>query len=926
MKATNQEQQLDEIIADYLEALETGTAPTRQELLERYPHLAGDLDAFFADQDQFDSLVLPLRQALPAANDTALPPVEGTQPQLGGDSPTLPGSPAGVFGDYQLLEIMARGGMGVVYKARHIRVDRLVALKMIRTGELASREEAERFRLEATAAAHLEHPNIVPIYEVGEQDNRQFFTMKLVNGGSLAQSLLSGAWGKATGAEQRLAARLMAQVARAVHYAHERGILHRDLKPSNILLQIADCRSQIEEASGKSANLQSPISNLQSAIPLVSDFGLAKRLATLSEQAEVTPTGMVIGTPGYIAPEQAVAGASELTTGADIYSMGAILYTLLTGCPPFQGDTPMDTLLQALEREPVPPRARAAAVDADLQTICLKCLEKQPNQRYASAATLADDLERYLNGEPVRARPVTSGERLWRWCRRKPLVAGLAAALLLTLLGGFGLVTWQWLRAQQHARRAEESLVEAEDSLQLAHQVVNNFYTRVSEDKLREVPGMHQVREELLEAALAYYEKFIQKRGQDPALQAEMAETYYRIGAITGEIGPNAAALQAYQQALLLYEKLLENRPGDARLETALAETHRRIGILQGGAGQWQEALASYQRAGDHFARVHQAHPKDTGARYGLAAIDNNLGNLYRGKGQTREALASFEKARDIYQDLVRIEPGSRQFRGALSATYSNLAMTSAALGRRAEAIKIYRQAAGLLEKLVEDAPSNLASRKDLARIDRLLGGELLQEGQADEALRLLQQGHALLERLAQENPTVKDFQLDLASSHRQTGHLLRDRGQRTEALAHYQQGRDIMEKVVLRDPAVPGYRNDLAKCCYDMAGVLSRTGKPHEALPLYRRACDIRQELMAAHPDNLEFRVDLGSSLNNLAVLHWNLGRHQEALTILRQSIEQKRLVCGRASEVSKYRGDLDDGLARLARWEKEAADSAKK
>jgi serine/threonine protein kinase len=917
VKPTDQEQQLDEIIADYLEALETGTAPARQELLDRYPDVAVELTAFFADQDQFDNLVLPLRQALPGSRDSTVAPAEGTLP-LDRDSPTLPGSPSGVFGDYELLEVIARGGMGVVYKARQIRLNRLVALKMIRAGELAGREEVERFRLEATAAATLEHPNIVPIYEIGEEGNRQFFTMKLVNGGSLAQRLQSGAWHTATKAQQRLAARLMAQVARAIHYAHERGILHRDLKPSNILLQL-------EEPSDPSPE-ESALSRLQSALPLVSDFGLAKRLATPDGQADITPTGMVIGTPGYIAPEQAAGRAGELTTAADIYSMGAILYTLLTGCPPFQGDTPMDTLLQALERDPVPPRAVAATVDTDLQTICLKCLQKQPSQRYATAASLADDLECYLQGIPVRARPVTGWERLWRWCRRKPLVAGLAAALLLALLSGFGLVTWQWRRTQQHARRAEESLAEAEDNLRLAHQAVNHFYARVSADKLHDVPGMQGVRKELLEAALVYYEKFIEKRGDDPTLQSEKAETYYRIATITSEIGANSAALEAYEQARRLYQKLLESRSDDTRLEASLAETHRRMGILQSGAGHWNEALASYQQARDQLTRLHQAHPDDAGVRYGLAAIDNNLGNLYRMKGQTKQALASFEKARDIYEDLVRADPRNRQFRGALSATYSNLAMTSAALGRRTNAIQLYRQAGALLEKLVEDGPSNLASRKDLARIDRLLGGELLLEGQHDEALRLLQQGHALLERLARENPGIKDFQLDLAASHRQIGHVQRDRGQRAEALAHYQQGRDIMEKVVRSDPGVPGYRNDLAKCCFDMAGVLSKTGRRGEALPLYQRACEIRKELVAANPDNLEFRADLGSSLNNLAVMYWNLGQHNEALTILRKSIEQKRIVCARAPDVSRYRGDLSDGLSRLARWEQEATRGATK
>ena len=308
--------------------------------------------------------------------------------------------------------------MGVVYKARLLSVNRVVALKMIQAGRLASEAELKRFQLEAKAVSNLDHPNIVPIYEVGEHDGRPYFSMKFVEGGSLAQRISNqefrmqneppGRGDAKFGGRHSTAviATLLAKVARAVHYAHQRGILHRDLKPANILV---DCHGE----------------------PHITDFGLAKQIESAGD---LTLSGAIIGTPNYMAPEQAAGQNKLLTAATDVYSLGAILYELLAGRPPFQADTHLETLRQVVEQEPSRPSSIHLRVDRDLETICLKCLQKNPAQRYTSADALAEDLEHWVRHEPIRARPAGVWEQTVKWVRRRPAIASLASAVGVLLL------------------------------------------------------------------------------------------------------------------------------------------------------------------------------------------------------------------------------------------------------------------------------------------------------------------------------------------------------------------------------------------------------------------------------------------------------------------------------------------------------------
>jgi eukaryotic-like serine/threonine-protein kinase len=365
----------------------------------------------------------------------AAPPIEEAPTLAPPQSGPEAASPHRTVGDYELLEEIARGGMGVVYRARQVSLNRTVAVKMILTGQLASPADVARFRTEAEAAASLDHLNIVPIYEVGEHDGQQYFSMKLIEGGSLAQQLTAGdAENRRDGLSLRFSAssavQLLVKVARAVHHAHQRGVLHRDLKPANILL----------DAHGE---------------PHVTDFGLAKRTSGDSGQ---TQSGAIIGTPSYMAPEQARA-EKVLTTAVDVYSLGAILYELLTGRPPFRAATPLDTLLQVLDKELESPRALNPAIDRDLETICLKCLAKDPARRYASADALAVDLEHWLAREPISARPPSLAFLLRVWLRQNFGALGWAVVIGL-LCGAFGAL-FAWLQCSWTLHRLVSPVYQA---------------------------------------------------------------------------------------------------------------------------------------------------------------------------------------------------------------------------------------------------------------------------------------------------------------------------------------------------------------------------------------------------------------------------------------------------------------------------------
>ncbi len=407
------------LLRDWQLRADSGETPSADDYVAALPEFADEIRRISVD---IPTINAPSESVADPSASTRLGPADGSTPALDGDHRKT--SRPVLFGDYEILHQIGKGGMGVVYKARHRRLGRLAAIKVLRTGKLASGEEVARFAAEAQAAAQLDHPGIVPVFEVGEHEGQHFLALAFIEGESLSRRVQDGPL------EPSEAARIVELAARAVQFSHEHGVIHRDLKPANILIA----------ADGQ---------------PKVTDFGLAK---LLDRDTGLTQTGQILGTPAYMPPEQAGESGAAVGPLADVYSLGATLYCLLTGRPPFQAATVVETLQQVIQQEPVPPRALNAAIPVDLETICLKTLQKEPAKRYASAAALADDLHRFQTGHPIVARPVTATERAVRWCRREPVKAGLVVTAASSLLIGTvatSVFAWQ---ASDRAGIAETAL------------------------------------------------------------------------------------------------------------------------------------------------------------------------------------------------------------------------------------------------------------------------------------------------------------------------------------------------------------------------------------------------------------------------------------------------------------------------------------
>ncbi len=458
---------------------------------------------------------------------------------------------------YELLGILGRGGMGIVFRARQLSLKRQVALKMILSGRHARPSDRARFQREAEAVARLQHPNIVQIHEVGAQNGLPYFSLEFVNAGSLGQFL--------GGSPQspRLSAQFVHDLGRAMHYAHKRGIVHRDLKPANILLHLDESRIL---ANGRSADT-AIFRDLTSYVPKITDFGLAEHMGG----EEGLFCGTMVGTPSYMAPEQAHNSGGEIGPAADVYALGAILYEMLTGHPPFIATTVEETAQQVLTQEPVPPTQLQPKIPKDLETICLVCLQKNPAHRYGSADALAEDLRRFLANEPILARRTPLPERVVKWAIRRPLFAALA-------IGGLSLLSLFWWIWCQRAVAYQTERAQMFHAWQQSEQQLTQAMYAIDEMAAAEplVGGAPRQPSQTLLRAQQFYERLAQIDG--PPLRTALA--HFRLGKIQERLGDHDAAQASYQEAITRWEKLCQEWPDHSEFRNQLQEGRQRLQLL----------------------------------------------------------------------------------------------------------------------------------------------------------------------------------------------------------------------------------------------------------------------------------------------------------------------------------------------------------
>jgi serine/threonine-protein kinase len=706
------------------------------------------------------------RLSFPETLDSA-PQTDEEQPPRA--SATLP--PGAVVGGYQLLGVIARGGMGVVYKARHLRLDRLAAIKMVLGGAHASTVQLARFRAEAEVVARLQHPNIVQLFEVGEHDDLPYIALEFVEGGSLAHI----AGGRPQ--PQREAAATIELLARAMDYAHNHGVVHRDLKPANVLVT-------------------------SDGAPKVTDFGLAKRL---EEESGQTRSGTLLGTPSYMAPEQAAGLVHAVGPRTDVYAMGAVLYELLTGVPPFTGSNPVETVVAVMETDPVPPRRLQPGLSRDLETICLKCLEKEPAKRYASAAELTDDLRRFLAGEIIRARPVGRAERLWRWCRRNPGIAALSLAVLILLSTVAGVATTAVVRinaekwtAEQNAaaarqaqslaesalgqaetarsateaalkqteaarveaenarKRADELVTVAASQRELALDALGGLILQV-QNRLDDAPGSQQVKQDLLELALAGLKKLAPAAEESGLVDIRMAEGYRRLGDLAQRLGDLGLARQSYEQVNRITKNQAQSQPRDPQWMRAVSVAETKLGDLASLTGNRAEAKRFYDEARKLRVKLMDLGGPNSAAD--LAQVYVKLGDV----SDPSTAVDFYKDSLRLREDVLKGKP--RDGNAARDVRVSNYKLADIYLKTDdvAAARKHGQRAVVLAEALVKANPRLAQMRQDLAFARAKLGDVFRAEKRQAEAKKQYDEAVRLLEPLARTNPRDLTLQVTYA-------------------------------------------------------------------------------------------------------------------------------------------------------------------
>lgn len=725
-----------------------------------------------------------------------------------------------VIGDYEILKELGRGGMGVVYKARHRILKRTVALKMILAGSHSSASALQRFLAEARAVAHLQHPGIVQIFDMGQHEGLPWFSLEYIDGSDLQRALD----GKPR--DSRSSATLVESVCRAMQYAHDNNILHRDLKPANILL----------DSNGN---------------PKVTDFGLAKEVD--SEDSGATRDGTIMGSPSYMPPEQARGQIAAVSPKSDQYSMGAVLYQMLTARPPFITDRPLETVMQVINNEPVAPRQLQPSISADLETICLKALQKDPSQRYENCQAMADDLRRYLNGEPILARPISRLRRAWRWCRRNPKIAAPSALAGLFICLTAIIASWAWAATSAQARQiavekenAEEQRDEAERQKVIANQqkavaeekeilarqqanlALQNiqFVLTQADSRLRAQPGMADLRIAILTAVSKKWDEL------DVGL----------TGGVRGEAIPTLMSLrQEIGKAFVELDKLEDADREFASLYTISAE---RIALK----GRTDATRTNRAKIALVRAPVVKRLGRSTTAAFDL---------LKEAESLVRECITS--------PNPVPNGPTESDIRELLSAVLQNIGLHHIEQGQLAEAESVYKEALSLLA----DVLKSVRSAKDFDGLNQDLKDQRTAErqinhdklalglayisirlGKTEEALALYEKAIASRREIYDRRKTMTVLKSELASHLANYAQALLWIKQLDNLNPVIQEAVSLSEELHLADPQQADYTRRLALTLYTMATLRDLQSHSDEADSLFERCRLLRQELADKSPD----------------------------------------------------------------------------